>query len=128
MSASVRDRVGPLALSQPSLQLLILYGSRARGDAHPGSDWDFGYLAGPDFDPGHLLGSLVRTLECDAIDLVDLARASGHLRYRAAADAVVVHGATSVFNQFWFDAVSYWCDMQGVIRAEYARALAELPR
>lgn len=31
--------------SHPSVDLLVLYGSRARGEAHAGSYWDLGYLA-----------------------------------------------------------------------------------
>ncbi|HSF42194.1 MAG TPA: nucleotidyltransferase domain-containing protein, partial [Thermoanaerobaculia bacterium] len=49
------DRISELARQSPGLHLLILFGSRARGDDHLGSDWDFGYLAGADFDPDDLL-------------------------------------------------------------------------
>ena len=33
------------------LELLMLFGSRARRDSHPGSDWDFAYIATDPFDP-----------------------------------------------------------------------------
>jgi len=36
-------------------ELLVLFGSRARGEARHGSDWDFGYLADKRFDPLDLL-------------------------------------------------------------------------
>jgi predicted nucleotidyltransferase len=126
MVSTALDRVREMARAEPRLALLVLYGSRARGDAHATSDWDFGYLAEEGFDPSAFLAALVRTVECDEVDLVDLGRASGQLRYRAAAEGLVVHGRPAVFEAFWFDAVSYWCDMQGVIRAEYARVLEGL--
>ena len=47
--------VGTLA---PGLRLLVLHGSRGRGDAHAESDWDFGYLGDLAFDPDALLARL----------------------------------------------------------------------
>lgn len=107
----------------------MLHGSRARGDHRAESDWDFGYLADPGFDPGGLLVDLVRETGSDKVDLADLARASAQLRYRAAADArVLFEREPETFASFWFDAVSYWCDMQGVLRAEYDATLARVSR
>jgi predicted nucleotidyltransferase len=121
------SEVARLAAADARLRLLVLFGSRARGDARVDSDWDFGYLADPGFDPDVLLAALVRALETNSVDLVDLARASGQLRYRAAADGIVVcERGSSTFTSFWFGAVSYWCDMQSVIRAEYEGALKSL--
>lgn len=36
--------IAELAATMPGLGLLVLHGSRARGDAHQRSDWDFAYL------------------------------------------------------------------------------------
>lgn len=116
-----------MARRHPALGLLVLYGSRARGDAGPGSDWDFGYLAGPALDPAALQADLVSSLGTEDVDVVDLARASGQLRHRVAADGVVLfEGRPGAFETFWLEAVPYWCDMQGVIRAEYEAALTRL--
>jgi predicted nucleotidyltransferase len=123
---SALDRVRALAAAQPELALLVLYGSRGRGTPHAQSDWDFGYLAGPGFDPPSFLAGLVGTLGCERVDLVDLARASGQLRYRAAAEGVVVAERDDAFGAFWSAAVHYWLDMQDVLRAEYTRALERL--
>ena len=113
-----------LAGRHEGLRLLLVHGSRARGDSRAGSDWDFGYLADAGFDAEGLLVDLVRETACDQVDLADLARASAQLRYRAAADAgVLFEREPDTFASFWFDAVSYWCDMQDVIRAEYEAAL-----
>lgn len=127
MQDRLRDRLAGLAGSHPGLELLVLHGSRARGDAGPGSDWDFGYLAGPALDPAALVADLVSVLESEDVDVVDLARASGQLRHRVAADGVVLFEARpGAFEEFWLEAVPYWCDMQGVIRAEYEAALARV--
>jgi len=74
----------------PELRLLLLHGSRARGDAHEQSDWDFAYLAGRQLDELGLRSALSRALGTDRIDLVDLARAGGLVRYRAARDGKLV--------------------------------------
>lgn len=118
-----------VAAAHPALQLLVLFGSRARGDAQSTSDWDFGYVATEGFDPDALLLDLVRTLGTERVDLVDLARAGGQIRYRAASDGRVVHeGAPDAFAEFWIEAVDFWCDAEPVLRAGYAEALARLRR
>jgi uncharacterized protein len=123
------ERVIELARQSPGLELLLLFGSRARGDFHPGSDWDFGYLGGPEFDPDDLLARLVLDLETDRIDLVNLDRANGLLRYRAAAEGhPLFESALDRFARFWFDAVSFWCDMGPIIRAGYEEILRDLRR
>src|SRR4051812_49920543 len=92
-----------LARKTPGLDLLLLFGSRARGDSHPGSDWDLGFLARPGFDVDRFLGRAVRLLGSDQVDLVDLARASGMLRFRAAADGQVLYESQpGQFEDFWF--------------------------
>lgn len=123
------DRIAKLARQSPGLHLLILFGSRARGDDHTGSDWDFGYIAGSDFDPDDLLARLVLELETGRVDLVNLDRANGLLRYRAAAEAqILFESDPGQFADFWFKAVSYWCDMGPIIRAGYEEILEGLSR
>ena len=117
------------AARQPGLRLLVLFGSRARGEATDRSDWDLGYLGDESLDCERLLADLVAGTGTEAIDLVDLDRAGGLVRFRAARDAVVVfEAADEVFAGFWFDAVSYWCDMGPIIRAGYDNLLEELER
>lgn len=69
------------------LDLLVLHGSRARGDAVESSDRDFGYLGslGQAVDPLALVVTLTRMLGTDAVDVVDLGRASALLRFRRRA-------------------------------------------
>jgi hypothetical protein len=116
-------------LTVPGLELLLLFGSRARGDTHARSDWDFGYLARPGFDPDDFLACLVLLLGTDRIDLVNLGRAGGLLRYRAAAEGrPLFESSPSVFDDFSFDAISFWCDMGPIIREGYEAVLAGLAK
>ena len=119
----------PLAGAEKGLRLLVVFGSRARGDERPDSDWDFGYLADQGFDPDSLLAALVTRLGSDRVDLADLARAGAQLRYRVAAEGRVVYAADEdVFSRFWLQAVSFWCDVEPVLRAGYRAVLKELDR
>ena len=54
-----------VARATPGLDLLLRFGSRARSDAHAGSDWDFGYLAAPEFDLPAPLAAAVETVGSD---------------------------------------------------------------
>jgi predicted nucleotidyltransferase len=110
------------------LRLLLVFGSRARGDATSGSDWDLGYQATPEVDPASLLADLVGLLGSDRIDLVDLDRASAQLRFRAAGEGRALYQADAdVFPRFWTAAVSFWCDAGPLLRAGYEDVLARLP-
>jgi predicted nucleotidyltransferase len=122
--AAALDRVQALARVHPGLVLLVLHGSRARGQARQDSDWDFAYLSTSDFDPSLLYADLAVTLGSDRIDLADLAAAGGLIRYRVARDAIiVVESIPGAFDKFWFDAVSFWCDAAPVLRAGYQTVL-----
>ncbi len=111
------------------LDLLILFGSRARGDAGPGADWDFGYVAKAATRIPALLAALVQALDDDHIDLVDLDLAGGLLRYRAACDGLLVHEAVAgQFDRYCFDAARFWCENAPVFERGYAEILEALPR
>ena len=117
------------AARTPGLDLLLLFGSRARGDGDDGSDWDIGYMGDAAFDPDALLTRLVVALQTDRVDLVDLARAGGLLRFRAARDGRLLFEARSnVFAGFWLAAVSFWCEAAPLIERGYDALLSELPR
>jgi predicted nucleotidyltransferase len=119
--------VSELAAREPGLELLVLFGSRARGDASAASDWDFGYLASEPFVAEAFLSRLVEALKTERIDLANLERAGGLLRFRAARDGVVVHERVpDAFADFWMAAVDFWCDAGPLIRAGYEANLASL--
>ena len=109
------------------LHALLLFGSRARDDAHERSDWDFGYLGSSNLDVAGLLSALVTAVGTDRVDLVDLARAGGLLRYRAARDGqVVVEPVPGTADTFRLAAVRFWCDAGPVLQRGYEGVLAEL--
>ena len=129
MAAKEEDLIKSLARELPGLDLLLLFGSRARGDVHPRSDWDFGYLAGRNFDADDFLARLVLLLGTDQVDLVNLKRANGLLRYRAAAEGHPLFDvAPGVFEDFWFEAVSFWCDAGPILQRSYEEILQGLAR
>jgi predicted nucleotidyltransferase len=108
---------------------LVLHGSRSRDDARPDSDWDFAYICGDGFDPDALLAHLAQALDSDRIDLADLARAGGQLRFRVARDGQVLFSRNEgEWDRFWMDAVSFGCDAGPVLREAYDGALQELTR
>jgi predicted nucleotidyltransferase len=121
------DRIRGIAASAAGLRLLILFGSRARGDAHTRSDWDFGFIATPAFDVAALLAGFVEALDTEAIDLVDLERASGLLRYRVARDGYTVFEDESRLGErFRLEAVHFWCDAAPVLERGYRDVLTSL--
>jgi predicted nucleotidyltransferase len=123
------DALGELASRAPALELLMLFGSRARGDSHARSDWDFGYLAARGFDSAALHAAIVEHLGDDRVDLVDLSRASGLLRYRAARDGVVVFEAgPRLAERFRLEAADFWCDAGPLLQRGYADVLSRLER
>lgn len=121
---SPRQTISRLAARAEGLDLLVLHGSRARGDARDGSDWDLAYLADESFDPDELLTDLVLALGTDRIDLARLRGASGLFRYRVARDGEVLFEAEDgIFERFWTAAVSFWCDAEPVLRSGYETIL-----
>jgi len=122
-----RDTIAQIARSNEELHMLLLFGSRARGLHHEASDWDFGYIATKNFDDSGLYSDLVLHLKTDKVDLVNLCRANGLLRYRAAKDNIVVYEKSpGVYETFWIEAVHFWCDAGPLFRAEYEAILEKL--
>ena len=120
-------KVADEVAAAPGLRLLVAFGSRARGDAHEASDWDFGYLGAATFDPDRFLSALIHALGTDRVDLVDLRRAGALLRFRAARDGRPLYeAAPDEFTRFWLEAVAFWCDVAPMVRAGYEAALAQL--
>lgn len=111
------------------LRLLMLHGSRARGSARPNSDWDFAFLADSSFDPDSLLARLSEELATDSIDLADLTRASGLLRFTAAADGFLLfEKEPGLHDRFRLEAITAWCDMEPVLRPAYDAELSRLAK
>lgn len=122
-------RIRAAASRAEGLHLLVLFGSRARAEARPSSDWDFGYLGDGRFDPMDFLPALVDAVGNDRIDLVNLGRAGALLRFRAARDGIELFELQpSSFESFQLEAISFWCDAEPVLRRAYERSLRELTK
>ena len=109
------------------MELLVLFGSRVRGEVHPHSDWDLGYIGEGQSDVELLRDRFMQVLGTDSIDLVDLSRASALLRFQAASEGKpILEGAPGVFQQFQIEAATFWCDIEPVLRRIYAQILEEV--
>jgi predicted nucleotidyltransferase len=109
------------------LELLVLFGSRGRREGQSHSDWDFAYLGTGTLDVERLRAELSLILETDNVDLVNLNRSSGLLRYRVAKDGMpVFESRKGVFASFWLDAVRFYYDARPVLEASYDTILAGL--
>jgi predicted nucleotidyltransferase len=110
-----------------TLSLLILHGSRARGDAHAHSDWDFAYESTGELDELALRSELVDALGTDAVDLADLSRSGGLLRFRAASEGIAIFERTpGAFYDFAERAVFFWLDAGPVIEQAQREVLDRL--
>lgn len=99
------DAIGALLARRPGVLLAVLHGSRARGDGGPASDWDIGVVTDGGVDLAALTADLTAALGTDAVDVVDLGRASALLRYRAARDGVALLERTpDAFLEFRIEA------------------------
>ena len=118
--SSAIQELHAVAARQPGLILLVLFGSRARGDATAHADWDFAFLADSSVDPLAIMASLAEVVGSERLDLVDLGRASGLLRYRVARDGVLVYEASpGTFDRFRFESARFWYDAEPVLRPGY---------
>lgn len=121
------DEIRKTAETIPGLKLLVLHGSRARGKSHPHSDWDFAFSADPEFDADALLAKLGEAVHSDTVDLADLNRASGLLRFNAANNGIAAYEREpGTFGQFRLDAISAWLDMAAVLGPAYDARLERL--
>jgi uncharacterized protein len=96
IASQLRDRI-------PYLKMLILFGSRARGDTHAKSDWDFAALYDEKlweesckdrgfawFEVPGILGEAFR-INSDEIDVVELNRCSQPIAHFIARDGILLY-------------------------------------
>lgn len=128
VTPDVHAALARIAAAAPGLRMLVLHGSRARDEAHAGSDWDFAYEADPAFDADTLLAALADALKADRIDLVDLHRAGALLRHRVASDGLVLfERSPGHFDRFHLNAARTWCDLAPVLEPIYERIFGDAP-
>jgi uncharacterized protein len=122
------------------LKLLVLFGSRARGEEDPSSDWDFAFLLEPDRSTQHqpywfpnsdLLTTLCNLLQVsdETIDLVDLSTCSDILAHFVARDGKVVYEKTSgEFSLFQQQALKTNAELRQYRHTEREKILETLQR
>jgi predicted nucleotidyltransferase len=110
----------------PGLRALVLFGSRATGRAHEGSDWDFAYLG--EVDEELLRGALVSALavDFDRVDVVSVAQASMVLKHEVARDGRVIYETPGAFDDFVIATLRDWFDMEPVLTPAYRALLDNL--
>ena len=73
------------------MQLAVLFGSIARDQAGPRSDIDLAFLYDAPVDALKLTNDVTRLLRTDAVDVVDLRRASPLLAFAALRDGKALY-------------------------------------
>lgn len=122
----LQEEIQKGAALQPGLDLVVLHGSRARDDASPTSDWDFAFMGDDTVDVGQLTVDLTDATEGGAVDVADLRRAGGLLRYRVARDGVVLFDRNGqAFEAFVIAALRFWFDATPTLNRAYDQLLTE---
>lgn len=111
--ADIQSVIPQILEQVPYLRLLVLFGSRARGDHFPSSDWDFALLFDEELRQQYELGGgwncyrswsvlqQILGLGDDEMDWVDLKNASDLLAHEIAQDGVAIYeGEPGLFEQF----------------------------
>lgn len=108
-----------------SVQLFLLFGSQARGDALPFSDIDFAVLlsemsTGRDETQRHveLATELMRLIHRDDIQVVLLQGASPLLKHRAATEGIVLYEDPGAHANFLIKALQQYDDTRSLREAE----------
>ena len=104
----------------PELQLVVLFGSRARGEAAANSDWDLGVTFKPGNDQNPLRDCALDLplaqalgINSDAVHVVDLRRSSPLLQRNAARDGQPLYeAAAGAFADYCSLALRQWDDWQ----------------
>ena len=91
----------------PYLKMLVLFGSRAKGDIHGKSDWDFAVVYDEEIRKNHIadntfawfevpekLGNIFQ-INSDIIDIVELNRCSPLLSFHVARDGKLIYEKNS---------------------------------
>lgn len=111
-----------IAQQIPDLKMLVLFGSRARGDYHTKSDWDFAVLYDEEkqnlvqeYNQLKIYDSLAKVFQIssDKIDVINLSKCSPLLAFNIAKDGKVVYERTSgEFIYFQMKAWKIYADTQ----------------
>lgn len=135
------DSIPAILEQAPYLTLLVLFGSRARGDADSSSDWDFAFLCDEEkrkqyekgeWDSFRLWGILQRTynLPDNQIDVIEIKNCSELMAHYIAKEGLVIYeqdaGLFEKFKHNNLKSPEEIKSFQKALRAETKRKLQEL--
>jgi len=128
--AKLLERLRAVLGSGPALQLAVLFGSRARGDARADSDFDLGIVpADPALslhDELALAAALSEALRAE-IDVVRLDTDNPLLGREVAHTGVcVLESQPGAFSAYRAEAVSRWLDFDSAVAPYRTRFLSRL--
>ena len=101
-----------------SLELVLLFGSRAKGKERTDSDYDIAYLSKAKLnakDEGGIIIELMpvlKTTDAKLIDLTDIRDADPLLLYYIARDGQQLYGEKVVYHQFRVHAFNQYIDTE----------------
>lgn len=115
IAAKIRD----LPQAVPELELLVLFGSQAKGRARAASDVDVAVRCTRAADLDALYAVLAPRLGTDRVDLVDLRRAGPLLAFEVARSGRVLYERSSgAFREFQSLASRRYCDTAKLRQAQ----------
>ena len=126
MTSDTMNRLRQTARMTAGLRLLVLHGSRASAAAHAHSDWDFAFVAATTTDVAMLSVALCDAVRSNQVDLVNLATATGVLRWQVASGGQLVFERDDAWYAFRYAAAEFWCDAGPIIRRAQRRFLDDL--
>jgi predicted nucleotidyltransferase len=116
----IKDKLAPL-LEEEGLELVILFGSAATGRRHQRSDIDLAFLFKGPVDILSLANRVIKLLQTDSVDVVDLRGASPLLRYAATKNGRLLYQrGEGLFNQFYSLAARSYIDTKKLRDAQRA--------
>ncbi|NJK54225.1 MAG: nucleotidyltransferase domain-containing protein [Leptolyngbyaceae cyanobacterium SU_3_3] len=139
--ADIQSAIPQILEQVPYLKLLVLFGSRARGDHFPSSDWDFALLFDEElrqqYEPGRSWNCYrswsvlqqILDLGDDEMDWVDLKNASDLLAHEIARDGVAIYeNELGLFEQFRQESLMTPQQLKAIRREQKAELAAALQR
>jgi uncharacterized protein len=123
------ERLADLRAVAPRVELVVLFGSVARGRSRPDSDLDVAVRCDGPADPDALYLLLAPRLATSLLDLVDLRRASSLLAFQVARHGQVLYERDAgAFRSFQSLASRRYCDTDKLRRAQRRAIHAFLER
>ena len=123
---SIEDDLRQAVASNPSVRLLVLFGSRARGSSRPTSDADVG-ISLTDPSVRSVVEAALSRAAGRSIDIVDLETSPPQLRFEIARDGMaLLERDPHAWPDFRARAMVDWWDWAPTARRLHAAALSRL--